>query len=175
MWIWVKFVHFISHDSWMLIYISCVVTMPSAYYTIVRYGKNEVCHHTRSTGWLSEKENILSIKTYFNIWLCIMSCYVCHYVSFLHFGIRRQCSGQYQENHISLYGTLRFINCVHIYVRTDKFCLAAYVYVDGRSRKCIWHCLLSEMGFLGTRVRIQPSPFSSFYLVATALKHVLMT
>ena len=47
-----------------------------------------------------------------------MSCYVCHYVSFLHFGIRRQCSGQYQENHISVYVTLRFINCVHIYLFT---------------------------------------------------------
>ena len=57
-----------------------LVTIPSAYYTIVRYGKNEVCHRTRSTGWLSEKENILSIKTYFNIWLRILSCYVCHLI-----------------------------------------------------------------------------------------------
>ena len=29
------------------------------------------------------------------------------------------------------------INCLHIYVHTDKFCFVAYFYFEGRARKCI--------------------------------------
>ena len=125
----------------------------------MRY-KEAVSSH-QMDGLINQRKRTFSVTLfpYFNILLRIMFCYVCHYVSFSHFSFRRQWGGQYQENHISVYVTLRFINCVHIYVRTDKFCFVAYVYVDGSARKCICHCLSCEMGFLGARVRIQPSPF----------------
>ena len=31
-----------------------------------------------------------------------------------------------------------FMNCVHIYIRTDKFCFVGYLYFDGCARKCIY-------------------------------------
>ena len=119
MWILViLFLHFILHDSWMLIYILCVVTMPSPYYAIDRYGKNEV----KRSSVIAPDGNSSFVGNEVDNTRKIISRY-----------------------------TLRFINCVHIYVRTDKFCFV----VDGHARKFIWHCLSCEMGFLGARVQNQ--------------------